>query len=752
MAGNNSLNFGSKVVFLNGLPLTLPTTSADPGTATAGDMYYNSTSHVIRYYNGTSWGQVGAGSVTSVGLADGSTTPIYSISNSPVTGTGTLTFTLNTQPANQVLAGPSTGASAQPAFRALVSADIPSLAYANQQLSNLGTTAINVNVNPAQTNSYSLGMITLSWANIYAAQHCFTNSGNSGCITIAAPSGAATYALVLPSAQAAAAGYVLSNNGSGTLSWAPVTATSALDGTFRIDNTADPTKQIAFSAAGITTGNTRTITMPDANVDLGNLTNSNIAAAAGIVYSKLTLTGSIVNTDINGSAAIAYSKLAALTGSTNSVLTQNSSGFVQASGILSTNLFLADGSVTATGAHNQGSFKITNLAAGTVSTDAVNYGQVILVSGANPWTASQSLGGFTITSSGTPVNPGDLVPKSYVDNFINATSWKTAALVATTANITLSGEQTIDGVTTSSSRVLVKNQSTASQNGIYTSGSGAWTRTSDMNTWSEVPAAAIFVESGTVNADLGFVCTSQPGGTLGTSAINFVQFSSAGSYSADGVTLQLVSGVFSIKNGGVGTTQLGTITDGITLDQAGTGSTLEVKAGGISNTQVAAAAAIAYSKLAALSLNIIPTTDGTNGYLESTSANAVSLYSAGFKRGLSGSNVVSETYNDSLSLTDATTASVSAFSFAIASFAGEEISYVIETGTSSIDTRIGTIRVSCSNGSSPVVSLTDMYSESADCGVVWSATYATGTVTVSYTTTTQSAARTMRADVKQFRR
>lgn len=73
----------------------------------------------------------GSGTVTSVALADGSTTPIYSISGSPVTTTGTLTETLVTQAANTVFAGPTTGSAAQPTFRALVAADIPSSVVAN---------------------------------------------------------------------------------------------------------------------------------------------------------------------------------------------------------------------------------------------------------------------------------------------------------------------------------------------------------------------------------------------------------------------------------------------------------------------------------------------------------------------------------------------------------------------------------------------------------------------------------------------
>jgi hypothetical protein len=87
----------------------------------------------------------GTGTVTSVGFSDASTSPIYAISGSPVTTSGTLTETLNTQSANTVFSGPTTGAAAQPTFRSLVAADIPSLSgtYANTALSNLVATSIN---------------------------------------------------------------------------------------------------------------------------------------------------------------------------------------------------------------------------------------------------------------------------------------------------------------------------------------------------------------------------------------------------------------------------------------------------------------------------------------------------------------------------------------------------------------------------------------------------------------------------------
>lgn len=76
-------------------------------------------------------------------------------------------------------------------------------------------------------------------------------------------------------------------------------------------------------------------------------------------------------------------------------------------------------------------------------------------------------------------------------------------------------------------RVLVKDQTTTSANGIYVVAAGAWPRATDMDSWAEVPSAFVFVEQGTVNAEIGYVCTSDQSGTLGTTAITFVQFSGA---------------------------------------------------------------------------------------------------------------------------------------------------------------------------------------------------------------------------------
>jgi hypothetical protein len=163
-------------------------------------------------------------------------------------------------------------------------------------------------------------------------------------------------------------------------------------------------------------------------------------------------------------------------------------------------------------------------------------------------TASFSMGSQLLTSVLDPVNPQDAATKNYVDNVAQGLNVKSPCLVATTVSITLVGGQTIDGVTVvAGDRVLVKNQSVASQNGIYVVQTTAWTRSSDMDTWAEVPSAFTFVETGTTQADTGWVCTSDPGGTIGTTAINWSQFSAAGSYTA-GTGLTLTGNQFSITN------------------------------------------------------------------------------------------------------------------------------------------------------------------------------------------------------------
>jgi hypothetical protein len=136
-----------------------------------------------------------------------------------------------------------------------------------------------------------------------------------------------------------------------------------------------------------------------------------------------------------------------------------------------------------------------------------------------------------ITNLLDPQNPQDASTKNYVDNAINGIVGKAPCRVATTGSnlAALSGLLVIDGITTvAGDRVLVKDQTTQSANGVYIAAAGAWARSTDTNTWAELVSAYVFVEVGAVNSDNGYLCTVDPGGTLGTTAVTWVQFSGAG--------------------------------------------------------------------------------------------------------------------------------------------------------------------------------------------------------------------------------
>ena len=146
-------------------------------------------------------------------------------------------------------------------------------------------------------------------------------------------------------------------------------------------------------------------------------------------------------------------------------------------------------------------------------------------------TADVSLNGQKITGLADPVNAQDAVTKSYADALVTGLDVKDSVRVATTANITLSGTQTVDGVSLlAGDRVLVKNQSTASQNGIYdVVNGGAWTRSSDADENAEVTSGLFaFVEEGTTNNNTGWVLATENPITVGTTALAFTQFSGTG--------------------------------------------------------------------------------------------------------------------------------------------------------------------------------------------------------------------------------
>lgn len=273
--------------------------------------------------------------------------------------------------------------------------------------------------------------------------------------------------------------------------------------------------------------------------------------------------------------------------------------------------------------------------------------------------------------------------KEYIDSVAQGLDAKDSVDVATTANITLSGEQTIDGVLTSGSRVLVKDQSTASQNGIYVSAAGAWSRATDMDAGAEVPGAFIPVEvGGTQNGGTLWLCTNSAAPTLGTDSVGFTQVNGASNVVAgDGLAksgntlsvntaggLEISSDNVQIADGGVSTAKIAddSVTgaklapavagDGLAQDGSGnldvqadnvtieiTANALNVKADSIGqslidfSTLAASAAQVKAGSASEVFIEpqdalVINASDATNS-VHSRSATASGNYSAAFGRG-----------------------------------------------------------------------------------------------------------------------
>ena len=331
-----------------------------------------------------------------------------------------------------------------------------------------------------------------------------------------------------------------------------------------------------------------------------NDTNDILGASAGFTFDKtsnaVVITGNVTGGNLI-TAGLTSSATISASGNAN-VGNLGTAGLVTATGnitggnLITAGLATVTGNITGGNLTTAGTANIGTLAvSGTSShTGNASFGNISgtgsasftgNVGGGNVLTSSIVGTGITITSTGAlnlaptgnitanskninnladPADAQDAATKSYVDSVAQGLDTKASVVAATTANITLSGTQTIDSVVLiAGDRVLVKNQTLSQNNGIYLCAAGAWTRTTDMDSWAEVPGAYVFVEGGTTLADTGWVCTSDAGGTLGTTAIVWTQFSGAGSYTA-GTGLTLTGTVFSVDAAQSQITSVGTLT------------------------------------------------------------------------------------------------------------------------------------------------------------------------------------------------
>jgi hypothetical protein len=186
---------------------------------------------------------------------------------------------------------------------------------------------------------------------------------------------------------------------------------------------------------------------------------------------------------------------------------------------------------------------------------AVTAKSSIPISGFGAATANVAFGSHRLTGVANAVNADEAPNLGQVQNLVaGGIKFKDPARVATTANITLSGTQTIDGISLNvDDRVLVKDQNTAAENGIYLVKSGSWVRAADMPTagdWNTfVPGAYVFVVEGTTNGATAFIVTSPVGGTIDTDPIDWAIFSVSQTYLA-GNGIVIVGNTIHFANAG----------------------------------------------------------------------------------------------------------------------------------------------------------------------------------------------------------
>jgi hypothetical protein len=344
-----------------------------------------------------------------------------------------------------------------------------------------------------------------------------------------------------------ATGTVVLKDTTDTLTNKTIDLTSnTLQGTIAEFNTALEDADFA-TIAGTETLTNKTLTAP--KVSGLEITDSSIVfegSSADDNETTLTVTNptedrTITFPDATGTVALT-SDIPSLSGYVTESGTQTLTNKTLTSPLVS-GLSITDGSIVVEGAtanDNETTLQFTDPTADRTITFPDATGTValtadVLALAGGTMTGAIAMGTNKITGLGTPTDATDAATKSYVDSAAQGIDWKASVRAATTTNVTLASDlengDTLDGVTLATgNRVLVKNQSTGSENGIYVvKASGAPDRSTDADTDAELTSNfAVFVEEGTVNADQGYVLTNDGAITVGTTALTFTQFTGLG--------------------------------------------------------------------------------------------------------------------------------------------------------------------------------------------------------------------------------
>lgn len=403
---------------------------------------------------------------------------------------------------------------------------------------------------------------------------------------------------------------------------------------------------------------------------------------------------------------------------------------------------------------------------------------VVKRDGSQAFTADQSMGGFKLTNLAEPTAGSDAATKSYVDSNLEGLKPKEAVRVATTAAGTLASSfengDTVDGITLATGdRILIKDQAAAEENGIYTvNATGAPTRATDFDSLTpidEINGAYTSVQEGTDNAGKVFVQTGTVA-TIDTDAINFVFFNSSSALvGGDGIA---VSGSnISVDQDGEGLTfngsnQLSLELDGSTLSKTASGLRVAAQTADralisdgsgnltsstVTSTELGHLSGVTSAvqtqlddKLTQVEDDILPV---LGGRLNVNGNAFVSDTGDGIRRSNTATPndfVVEEWYNTISLAASQTDTVISDLTTVHAVYEGLEIVYKIKEATTN-NVRIGTLRVA-TNGTD--ITLNDVYTETADTGITFSAVINGGNINIRYSSGTNAA--TLRADVKRF--
>ena len=284
----------------------------------------------------------------------------------------------------------------------------------------------------------------------------------------------------------------------------------------------------------------------DGSIDTAHIGDSQVTLAklaSDSVNSAKIVDGSIVNADINASAAIDATKIhdgtisntefGYLNGVSSAIQTQidakqdTDAELTAIAGLTSA----ADKGIQFTGSGTAATYDLTSAGKALLDDADASAQRTTLGLGtiATQNANNVSISGGSVTGLGDPSSTSDAATKNYVDQAVAGLRTRIVAEAATTANVDLTADlqngDTIDGVTlVTGDRVLVKDQSTASENGLYTVvASGAASRDTEYDTITELSGQMVVVNQGTSNDNKIFLCTTNTTATLDTDDITFSQ-------------------------------------------------------------------------------------------------------------------------------------------------------------------------------------------------------------------------------------